>query len=244
LFQLLSSGYKCIKKAKHFFMQIKNSLYKRTTPYIVVAFLIGLSACVGNQKSKNATETIPQRVDSGWVQLFDGKSLDGWQITNFGTQGTVQVIEGEIVLGMGDGCTGITWNGNFPKTDYEVKLEAKKITGNDFFCGMTFPVKDSFCTLIIGGWGGPVVGLSNIDGSDASDNESHTLKKFDHDTWYAIHLKVSSEKIEAWIDGEQVIDFSTSGKQLSVRSEVSLSKPFGICSWRTTSALRNIHLKE
>ena len=64
----------------------------------------------------------PQRVDSGWVQLFDGKSLDGWQITNFGTQGTVQVIEGEIVLGMGDGCTGITWNGNFPKTDYEVKL--------------------------------------------------------------------------------------------------------------------------
>ncbi len=180
MFQLLSSGYKCIKKAKHFFMQIKNSLYKRTTPYIVVAFLIGLSACVGNQKSKNATETIPQRVDSGWVQLFDGKSLDGWQITNFGTQGTVQVIEGEIVLGMGDGCTGITWNGNFPKTDYEVKLEAKKITGNDFFCGMTFPVKDSFCTLIIGGWGGPVVGLSNIDGSDASDNESHTLKKFDH----------------------------------------------------------------
>jgi hypothetical protein len=89
-----------------------------------------------------------------------------------------------------------------------------------------------------------VVGLSNIDGSDASDNETHTLRKFDHGIWYTIHLKVSSEKIEAWIDGEQAIDFPISGKQLSVRSEVSLSKPFGICSWRTTSALRNIHLKE
>jgi len=111
---LLTYAVKLKKQAKIFFMQIKISLYKRTAPYIAVAFLIGLPACVGNQKSKNATETIPQRVDSGWVQLFDGKSLDGWQITNFGTQGTVQVIEGEIVLGMGDGCTGITWNGNFP----------------------------------------------------------------------------------------------------------------------------------
>lgn len=225
-------------------MQRKHLLHIGAALYIAAASLVGLSACVDNPKSKNSTDGKPQRTDPGWVQLFDGKSLDGWEITDFGAQGAVQVTEGEIVLGTGDGCTGITWNGGFPKMDYEVKLEAKKITGNDFFCGMTFPVGDSFCTLIVGGWGGPVVGLSNIDGSDASDNETRTLKKFDHDTWYAIHLKISSEKIEAWIDGEKVIDFSTPGKQLSIRSEVTLSKPFGICSWRTTSALRNVQLKD
>jgi hypothetical protein len=49
--------------------------------------------------------------------------------------------------------------------NYEIKLEAKKVTGNDFFCGMTFPVGDSFCSFIVGGWGGPVVGLSSIDGT-------------------------------------------------------------------------------
>ncbi|MBE3084634.1 MAG: hypothetical protein IMZ64_00270, partial [Bacteroidetes bacterium] len=39
--------------------------------------------------------------------LFDGKSLQGWEITNFGPQGPVYVSGGEIILGMGDGCTGI-----------------------------------------------------------------------------------------------------------------------------------------
>jgi hypothetical protein len=144
---------------------------------------------------------------------------------------------------MGDGCSGITWKGDFPKMNYEVKLEAKKVSGNDFFCGMTFPVGDSFCSLVVGGWGGPVVGLSSIDGLDASDNETRTLKKFEHDTWYTIHLKVSEVKIEGWIDGEQIVDFSYEGRKLSIRPEVDLSKPFGICSWVTTAALRNIQLK-
>jgi hypothetical protein len=95
----------------------------------------------------------------------------------------------------------------------------------------------------VGGWGGPVVGLSSIDGLDASDNETRTLKKFEHDTWYTIHLKVSEVKIEGWIDGEQIVDFSYEGRKLSIRPEVDLSKPFGICSWVTTAALRNIQLK-
>lgn len=158
--------------------------------------------------------------------------------------GTVEVVDGAIQLEMGDGCTGVTWGDDFPKMEYEVKLEAKKLSGNDFFCGITFPVGDSFCSLIVGGWGGPVVGLSNIDGYDASENETSSLKKFEPDSWYTIHLKVSSDKIEAWIDGEQVINLDTRGKQLSIRSDVAPSKPFGICSWRTSSTLRNIRLKK
>lgn len=134
--------------------------------------------------------------------------------------------------------------GDFPKLNYEVKLEAKKVSGNDFFCGMTFPVGESFCSFIVGGWGGPVVGLSSIDGLDASENETRTLKKFEHDNWYAIHLKVSDKKIEAWIDGEQIIDFSYAGRKLAIRPEVDLSKPFGICSWVTTAAFRNIQIKK
>jgi len=206
--------------------------------------LLALSGCVGNSKSENRQEPQPKSADPGWVLLFDGETLDGWEITNFGPQGPVRVSEESIILGMGDGCTGVTWKGDFPKMNYEVKLEAKKVSGNDFFCGMTFPVGESFCSLIVGGWGGPVVGLSSIDGHDASDNETRTLKKFDHDTWYAIHLKVSEEKIEVWIDSEQIIDFAAEGRQLSIRPEVNPSRPFGICSWMTTSALRNIQLKQ
>lgn len=225
-------------------MSNNHSLYVATIVFFATAFLTGISACTGGSKSENNNDHQPRHADPGWVQLFNGETLDGWEITNFVLHGPVQVAEGSILLEMGDGCTGVTREGDFPGMDYEVKLEAKKITGNDFFCGMTFPVGDSFCSLIVGGWGGTVVGLSNIDGYDASENETSSLKKFNYDTWYAIHLKVSSEKIEAWIDGEQVIDLATRGKQLSIRNDVNPSKPFGICSWRTTSALRNIWLKE
>jgi hypothetical protein len=108
---------------------------------------------------------------------------------------------------------------------------------------MTFPVDTTYCSLIVGGWGGPVVGLSSIDGVDASENETKILKKFEQDTWYHIRLKVSPGKIEAWIDDEKLVDFENSGHKLSIRPEVYLSRPFGICSWVTTAALRNIRLK-
>jgi len=203
-----------------------------------------MTGCTGNPGQKSHQSTGHQAPDPGWTALFDGQSLEGWEITNFGTQGPVQVSAGKIVLGMGDGCTGVTWKGAFPVMNYEVKLEARKVTGNDFFCGMTFPVNESFCSLIVGGWGGPVVGLSCIDGHDASGNETRVLKKYDQDTWYKIHLKVTPGKIKAWIDGEQAVNFSTANRKLSIRPEVELSKPFGICSWITTAELKNIHLRK
>jgi hypothetical protein len=123
-------------------------------------------------------------------------------------------------------------------------LEAQKTSGNDFFCGMTFPVNDEFCSLIVGGWGGPVVGLSCIDGKDAANNDTKILKRLDKNVWYNIKLQVTNEKILAWVDDEKLVDFAYPGHELYVRPEVSLSKPFGICSWNTTAELRNIRLVE
>src|SRR5262245_36892694 len=65
--------------------------------------------------------------------LFDGKSLDGWKSTAFGAEGEVMVKDGTVVLEQGNDMTGITYTrGDFPKIDYEVSLEAKRIEGNDF----------------------------------------------------------------------------------------------------------------
>jgi Domain of Unknown Function (DUF1080) len=175
--------------------------------------------------------------------LFDGKSLDGWEITNFGPQGPVYVTGNEIMLGMGDGCTGITWKRAFPRTGYEVSLDAMRVAGTDFFCGMTFPVGKSPCSLIIGGWGGATVGLSSIDGKDASQNETTTIRNFEEKRWYHIRLVVTDEFIRSWIDNDKVVDFAIGGKRLSIRPEVELSRPFGIASWNTTAAIRNLHLR-
>jgi hypothetical protein len=188
--------------------------------------------------------TALQAEEPAWVELFDGKKLGDWVPTNFGGEGNVEIDAGRIVLGFGSDLTGITWKGAVPRIDYEVKLEARREDGNDFFCGLTFPVNESSCSLILGGWGGTVVGLSSIDGMDASENETSRLMNFDHNRWYAIHLKVTRERIEAWIDGRKIVDQELAGRKLGIRPEVELSRPLGVTSWRTRAGLRKIALRK
>ena len=179
-----------------------------------------------------------------WVPLFDGKSLKGWKETDFPGKGRVSVENGAIVLHPGMDMTGVNIDRKFPTVNYEVSLEAKRTEGSDFFCGMTFPVRDDFCSLIIGGWGGGVVGLSSLNGFDASENETTGYREFEKDKWYPIRLRVTDQRITAWIGGEQEIDVNIRDKELDTRIEVEWSKPFGIASWQTKSSLRNIRLRE
>jgi hypothetical protein len=213
--------------------------------YLFLTLVIILSFCsCGGKKSvqKPVQEEVSFILDSTYI--FDGRTLNGWGITNFGPQGPVEVSGGRVVLGMGDGCTGITYLKDFPTVNYEVTLEAMRISGNDFFCGITFPAGKDPCTLIVGGWGGTVVGLSSIDGKDASENETTKLRKFEKGQWYKIRLEVTEKNIRAWIDEAPVVDFTINGKKLSIRPEVHLSLPFGITTWNTTGALRNIRLRK
>lgn len=213
--------------------------------YIVLTGML-LISCTGSPKKENNSQHLENQTISkqDTTCLFDGETLDGWEITNFGPQGPVYVSGGAIILGMGEGCTGITWGKEFPVMNYKVTLEAKRVSGNDFFCGMTFPVGKEPCTLIVGGWGGTVVGLSSINKKDASENETTTLMKFEKDHWYRICLMVKEDTIKAFIDDTVVVDFVKEDKVLSIRPEVELSKPFGIASWYTTAALRNIRLEK
>jgi hypothetical protein len=206
---------------------------------VATILMLILVSCRGGQKEKAATKDNLPSINEITAD-FDGKPCRGWEITNFGPQGPVYVSGGDIILGMGEGCTGITWKGDFPAVNYEISLEAKRIEGNDFFCGMTFRAGANPCTLIVGGWGGTTVGLSNIDGLDASDNSTRTLLQFEKNRWYHIRLSVTDTKIEAWIDSTKVVDCITTDRKLSIRPEVELSKPFGIASWNTTAAIRNI----
>ncbi len=207
---------------------------------VVVLLLIILFTCC-NAGPKEIREIHINSPAVGDITVnFDGTTRTGWEITNFGPQGPVSVSDDQIILGMGEGCTGITWKGDFPKVNYEVSLDAKRVEGNDFFCGMTFPAGKDPCSLIIGGWGGTIVGLSSINGLDASENNTRKLMKFEKNRWYHIRLAVTGDAIRAWIDSLMVVDFKIGSNKLSVRPEVELSKPFGITSWNTTAALRNI----
>ncbi len=220
----------------------KSHYFINTTCFLIVLLFVNCSYNKNKQEPK--TEAIVQKSEVvNENSLFNGKTLDGWKITQYGTQGPVLVSEGKLVLNYGDGCTGVTLEKEFPKVNYEVTLEAQKTVGNDFFCGITFPVNDEFCSLIVGGWGGTVVGLSSIDDNDAEHNSTRILKKFDKNVWYKIKLQVTGEKVIAWIDDEKLVDFNYPGHRLSLRAEVQLSKPFGLFTWQTTGEIRNIRLE-
>ena len=182
--------------------------------------------------------------DPKWISLFDGKTLAGWKLTDFGGHGEVTVEDGHILLGAGNDITGVNYTGEVPKMNYEVELEASRIEGSDFFCGLTIPYGDKCCTFVVGGWGGTLVGLSSINGDDASENETTQFKKFDNGHWYRVRVRVTPEKIEAWLDNDQMVNVSTQGKRIGMRAgEIELSQPFGIASYRTDAALRNIRIR-
>lgn len=190
------------------------------------------------------TKSNSQPNDSTNRSLFDGKTLSGWKQSEFGGGRDVAVVDGAIQLDAGDPLNGITYDGEIPKTNYELSLQARKIAGHDFFCAATFPVAESHCTLVLGGWGGTVVGLSCLDGKDASENETTKYIKFETDRWYSIRIRVTDDRIECWLDDEPIIDAQIAGRKISLRNEVVRSKPLGICSFATQAQLREIKLME
>jgi hypothetical protein len=115
--------------------------------------------------------------------------------------------------------------------------------GNDFFCGLTFPVGEEFCSLILGGWGGGLVGLSSIDGHDASENDTTRFMSFKRGQWYQVRVQVTDREIRAWIDGSRIVEVEREGHRFSVRSEVRLSKPFGVATWMTRARLRDVKVR-
>jgi hypothetical protein len=179
-----------------------------------------------------------------WQSIFDGKTLQGWRDSAFTGRGKVRVESGAIVLGPGAPMTGVTFTGDFPKSNYEVRFDAARMEGNDFFASFTFPVGDSFCTWVTGGWGGDIVGLSSLDGWDASDNETRTYFDFEKGRWYAFRLRVTTDRITGWIDDKQIVNVEITGRNIALRpGEIRLSAPLGFASYGTTGALRKIEFR-
>lgn len=180
----------------------------------------------------------------GWQPLLNGQDLANWRVTAFAGHGEVECRSGLVVLNMGDPFTGINYTNPFPTMNYEVALDAMRVTGSDFFCGLTVPVGESYCSLIVGGWGGSLLGISSLDGMDASENETMKFENFESGRWYRIRLRLTTGRIEAWIDHEKMVDLQTAGRRISLRpGDIELSKPFGVAAWQTSAALRNIKLR-
>jgi hypothetical protein len=243
--------------------RIPNGVATLSVAIIAISALVGLTGCAGKAKPETKAAAAPAKTNSyeailkkaaaepmapvegtGWNSMFDGRTLAGWKETDFSGKGQVSCESGLMVLDAGNSLTGVNWTNEAPKVNYEITLEAMKVDGSDFFCGLTFPVQDSWCSLIMGGWGGTVVGLSSIEGQDASENETSQFIKFETGRWYRIRLRVTTAKIQVWLDDKQIINLPLEGKNIALRfGEIELSKPLGIASYETAAALRGMKMR-
>lgn len=158
---------------------------------------------------------------------------------------------GVLVLGAGEPFSAVKYEGDveklLPLKGYEISWDGMRIEGGDFFGALTFPVgrKDQCVSLVTGGWGGWVVGVSSINHAYASENETTRSFEFADGRWYRFTLQVTPEVIRLLIDGKEQFKVDVWGRPLTMHfSEIQKCVPLGFSSYRTSGAIRNVQIRK
>ncbi len=181
------------------------------------------------------------------VVLFDGKSLADWESVDNGGSGKVEVDDGRMIINQGESLSGAVYKKakDLPMNNYEITAEAMRLDGSDFFCGLTFPVGSlkTCLTLVMGGWGGSVTGISSIDGMDASENNTSSFQHYKDNQWYKVKLRVTPKDIHVWVDDKEVINADIEGKKLGLRpGPIESYAPLSFTTYQTTAAIKNVKI--
>jgi len=180
-----------------------------------------------------------------WVDLFDGKTMKGWKNSGFDKEAKPKVADEVLTIPMGAPLCGITTTRkDLPKMSYEIELEAEKVDGDDFFCALTFPVGKSHASLVLGGWGGSVCGISCIDYMDAANNETTSVVEFKENEWYHVKVRVLPDRLQAWLDSEELVNVSTKDRKVGIRIDIEESLPFGVATFQTMANYKYIRVRK
>ncbi len=174
-----------------------------------------------------------------------------WQSAGIEGSAGFKLKEDEITLDAGAPMTGVRFSGwqssHLPLSDYALEFDAMRVRGSDFFAAVTFPVRriDTCATLVIGGWGGGLVGVSSIDGQDASENATRSAQKFETNKWYHFRLEVRDDDLRGWLDGRIIINASIKARTISLRpGDIEHCAPFGLATYGTTGSVRGLCVRQ
>jgi hypothetical protein len=179
------------------------------------------------------------------VALFNGKDLSGWKPADIWGNGKVEALSNGVVsCGIGKPLTGLAYTNTFPTMSYEIKMEALRKEGSDFFVAMTIPVESNACTVVIGGWGGNLCGISSINFMDASENQYSEGVVLKNDVWYTLRVRVTPGLLEVFLNDTlytaKVPFESSSAFTLRAGSDIDKTKPFGLATYETKALWRNL----
>jgi hypothetical protein len=185
--------------------------------------------------------------EAGTLALFNGKDLSGWKVAKMIEGGTVGVLpDGSVECGFGNPMTGIAYTNPPPRMNYELSLEAMRVEGSDFFAALTLPVETNLCTVIIGGWGGGLCGVSSFDYMDASENQWSEHLALENGRWYTLRVRVTPGVLQVFLDETLYtarIEFDCSSRfSLRPGSDIDKTAPLGLATYRTKARWRNFTL--
>ncbi|MFW6163016.1 MAG: protein kinase domain-containing protein, partial [Planctomycetota bacterium] len=217
----------------------------------------GLGTCLASSSIRDVRlRRLPPQPPAGdderwteWQSLFDGKTLDGWRPATGGAFSDPKQVapeDGVLVL---EAAPGGRWPGAVatrpvPRSDYEVAYEARRVRGEGDFASLTFPVGGEFCTLIVGGFDdGDVFALDQVDGERGEDNPTTHRVPFANGRWYAVRVRVTDERVRAWLDGRQLIDQPRAGHRFDLSPAGEVMRPFGVYARPGRAQVRDIRLR-
>lgn len=186
-----------------------------------------------------------QKIAAKRWTLFEAALIEHWQDAKIEGGGEVKREVDGFTLKEGAPMTGNvfpTWKQDgLPLINYRITYEAMRVSGNDFFGSVTFPVgsSDSCVTFVLGGWGGTQVGISSIDGADASQNPTGSSQRFENGRWYRIRIEVQEELLRVWLEDRPLVSFNPKGRQLHLRgADIAKCVPFGFATFGTEGRVR------
>ena len=125
------------------------------------------------------------------------------------------------------------------RDNFRITFQARRVAGDDFFCGLTFPVRKGHVTLILGGWAGTAVGLSNIDNLSAIENETTQMITFKLGKWYDLEVEVNAGRIVISLDDEVIIEQKIGDHKFDVWPQMEPPRPLGVSTYATKGAFKN-----
>ena len=180
------------------------------------------------------------------VQLVNGRDLTGWKTADLFEGGKVAVLpDGAVECDFGNPMTGIAYTNTPPRMNYELSLQAVRVQGSDFFVALTLPIETNYCTIIIGGWGGGLCGISSVDYLDASENQWSENITLENERWYTLRVRVTPGVLQVFLD-ETLYTARVEGppSRFSLRSGSDIDKtgPLGLATYRTKARWRHFTL--
>lgn len=169
-----------------------------------------------------------------WHELFAQNRLGGWRPVGPALDAVrdpkriVEIRKGGVMINVppatrpelpaGGGeqqrraVAGIEWIGDFPATDYEVRLEVTCLGGSTFFCGVAFPAGQarwSFSLAAEGAQGQAL--LTPTRGFEGPPNPILSRLPFTRGRWYELRLRVTGDEVRAWLNGKDIRSLPVSG---------------------------------